>query len=170
MESKNILIILISFTLLVNFINYVDEDESKTIKKIQTLKVRLAKEEALLNKKITLNQIDNSKLFFDSKTDNNTILGAFQKEIKDIATKANFKITNISWGEPTTNEKLKLVTIPLKLSAKSTPHYFAKFLESIKAMDKIVKIDMITMGKSRKEISYQMYLFGYKRVKNVIQK
>ncbi|MEA2027767.1 MAG: type 4a pilus biogenesis protein PilO, partial [Campylobacterota bacterium] len=74
------------------------------------------------------------------------------------------------WGEPTSNKELNLVTIPLKLSAKSTPHYFAKFLQAIKAMDKIVKIDMIHMGKSRKEISYQMYLFGYKRINSVIQK
>jgi len=167
MESKNILILLISLTLLVNFINYVDEDEHKTIKKIEALKKRLAQEKALLDKKIVSKKIDNSKLFFDSTKDNDTLLGAFQREIKAIASKSEFKITNITWGEPSTNETLNLVTIPLKLTAMSTPHYFAQFIEAIKSMDKIVKIDMITMGKSRKEISYQMYLYGYKRIVDV---
>ncbi|MBN2825428.1 MAG: type 4a pilus biogenesis protein PilO [Campylobacterales bacterium] len=166
MSNKNILILLISLTLFINFINYIDEDESKTLKKIEALKKRIAQEKALLGEKVSLDTKDSTKLFFDSTQDNNRLLGAFQNEIKAIADRSGFKINNITWGEPTVNEKLKLVTIPLKLSAITTPHYFAEFLNALKAMDKIVKIDMITMGKSRKEISYQMYLFGYKRIPN----
>jgi len=166
MESKNILILLISMTLLINFINYVDHDEDKTIKKIDTIKQRIAKEEALLKQKTSIDKLDHSKLFFDSKKDNNTLLGEFQKLIKTIAKESDFKITNITWGEPTHNEELSLTTIPLKLVAKSTPHHFEQFAKAIKTQKKIIKIDMITMGKSRKEISYQMYLFAYKKVKN----
>jgi hypothetical protein len=164
MESKNMLIALVVLTVLVNFVNYIDKDESKTIQKIDVLKKRLADEKLLLQSKTTQGVIDNRKFFFDSKEDNNRLLGAFQNEINAMALKSGFKITNTTWGEPTTNETLKLTTIPLKLNATSTPHYFAQFLKAIQSMDKIVKVDTLTMSKSHNEMSYQLYLYGYKRV------
>jgi len=167
MESKNILILLISFTLLINFINYIDKDETKTLKKIEALKKRLAKEQQLLSNQKRLKPINNIPLFFDAKANNNALLGVFQKEVKAIAQKAEFKITNITWGEAILNTPLNLVTIPLRVSAKSTPRNFAKFLQALREMERIVKMDMIRISKSRKEINYQFYLFGYKRVDNV---
>ncbi len=158
------LIVLIVLTLLVNFVNYIDEDDAKMIQKIDVLKKRLADEKALLKSKTTQGRIDNRKFFFDSKEDNNRLLGAFQNEINAMALKSGFKINDTTWGEPTTNETLKLTTIPLKLNATSTPHYFAKFLEAIQSMDKLIKVDTLTMNKNRDEMSYQMYLYGYKRV------
>lgn len=164
MESKNILILLVSMTLLVNFINHIDHDEAKTIKKIHTIKKRIAKEQNLLNEKVAVNKIEQKGLFFDSQKDNNAILGEFQKLIKNLAKESDFKITNISWGEPLENEKLSLVTIPLKLIANSTPYSFAQFAKKVQSQQKMIKIDMITLRKNRKEISFQMYLYGYKRV------
>ncbi len=158
------LIALVVLTVFVNFVNYIDEDESKTIHKIDVLKKRLADEKTLFKNKTLQGAINSPTLFFDSKQDNNRLLGAFQNEINALALKSGFKITNITWGEPTTNEALKLTTIPLKLNATSTPHYFAKFLEAIQSMDKIVKVDTLTMSKSRNEMNYQLYLYGYKRV------
>jgi hypothetical protein len=164
MESKNILILLISLTILVNFFNYVDHDEHKSAKKIRAIETRIAKEESLLKNQKDIVHITHNSLFFDANKSDNALLGEFQKLIQTLAKDSGFKVKNVSWGEPTTNEKLKLVIIPIKLSAKSTPHYFEKFAAAIKAQKKIIKIDMLTMNKSRKEISYQMYLFGYKRL------
>ncbi len=167
MDSKNILILLVAFTLLVNFINYVDRDESKYIKKIELLTKRVAKEKALLGKRVKILDINSSNnLFFDTKKDNNILLGEFQKMVKKIAKKSDFKITNISWGTPTLNEKLNIFILPLKIDAMSTPHSFAKFTKSIINIGKIVKLDMLTIRKSRKLLSYRMYLFAYKKVLN----
>jgi len=167
MNSKNILILLVAFTILVNFINYVDVDESKYIKKIELLTKRVAKEKALLGKQVKILDINSSNnLFFDSRKDNNILLGKFQKMVKDIAKKSNFKITNISWGTPTINEKLNIFILPLKIDAMSNPHSFAKFTKDIMKIDKIIKLDMLTIRKNRKELSYRMYLFAYKRVDN----
>ncbi|SHO80689.1 hypothetical protein MNB_SV-15-292 [hydrothermal vent metagenome] len=165
MDSKKVLILLVVFTILVNFINYVDVDESKYIKKIELLTKRVAKEKALLGKQIKVLDINkSSQLFFDAKVDNNILLGKFQKMIKDIAKKSNFKITHTSWGTPTLNKKLNIFILPIKIDATSTPHNFAKFSEYIINMDKIVKLDMLSIRKSRKKLSYRMYLFAYKRV------
>ena len=167
MDSKKILILLVVFTILINFINYVDEDESKYIKKIELISKRIAKEKALLGKEIEILDINkSSNLFFNSKTDNNILLGKFQKMIKDIAKKSDFKITHTSWGTPTLNKKLNIFVLPIKIDATSTPHNFAKFSQDIIKMDKIVKLDMLSIRKSRKELSYRMYLFAYKRVDN----
>jgi len=76
----------------------------------------------------------------------------------------SFKISNISWGEPTVNKKLNLVILPLKVVAKSNPHAFGLFSKKLLDYKKLIKIDMISLRKNRKEIGYNMYLFAYKKL------
>lgn len=165
MKQSNILILLVIFTLLVNFNNYIDIDETKDIKKIKALTKRIESEKILLEKKKSFIELKKDlSIFFNSSKDNSSILGEFQKSVKQMAKKSEFKISNISWGEPTVNQKLNLVILPLKVVAKSTPHTFSIFSKKLLNYKRIIKIDMISLRKNRKEVSYNMYLFTYKKL------
>ncbi len=165
MKQTNILLLLISFTLLVNFNNYIDSDETKDIKKIKAITKRIESEKQLLEEKKNFIELKkNLSIFFDSSKDNSILLGLFQKNVKQMAKESEFKISNISWGEPTVNKKLNLVILPLKVVAKSTPYAFGLFSKKLLDYKKLIKIDMISLRKNRKEIGYNMYLFAYKKL------
>jgi len=169
MKQINILLLLVSLTLLVNFNNYIDKDETKDIRKIKAITKRIASEKRILKeKKNFIEAKKNLSIFFSSKIDNNLALGEFQKDIKKMAKKAEFKISNISWGEPTVDKKLNLVQLPLKIVANSTPHAFSIFTKQILEYKKMIKIDMVSLRKNRKNLAYSLYLFTYKKLEKKI--
>ena len=157
-------------TILVNFNNYVDIDESKYIRKIKAISKRIASEKRVSEEKKHFKRVKKrTSIFFSFDIDNNLALGEFQKDIKKMAKESKFKISTVSWGEPTIDKSLNLVQLPLKVGANSTPHAFALFIQKLLSYKKIIKIDMITIRKNRKDVAYNMYLFTYKKLEKKIK-
>jgi len=167
MDTKKILILLISFVVLVNYVNYIMPDRNELADQIVLLKNKIDREKRLNDMKLVDQNltIPEAKLFFSAKRYSySKAMGEFQQIITD-AIKGNCHMRNIKWAQvPSDNgfyERLSLNTV---LECK--PKKFFLFVNRLRDQGKLITFDNLLIGAVPKKdiliVSFQSHGFRMK--------
>jgi len=165
MNTKKILLLLISLVILVNYDNYMLPDRSELARKITLLQNKIAREKRLNAMKILpedLN-IEAKSLFFDAKTTSySKAMGELQHIVSDAASNL-CNVRNIKWAQMAANEEA-YEKLSLDVSLECTPGNFLRFINRLRSKNKLVTIHNLLLGpvpkKSTLIVSFQLH--GYR--------
>jgi hypothetical protein len=180
MDYKKLLVLLMVFTLYVNYTNYFEKDRKKLFNQIIYMESKIEKEKQF-NKNVSLKQtssIDKNSsylsLFYDGeKFSYSQAMGEMQDDIEKSLPK-NCKISNIQWRQTASGKEQWYDTLRFNLTLFcKTPNNFISFQNTLKERKKLFNYELLRLSRSKKSrrfrieegIKIQAQILGY-RVRN----
>ena len=103
----------------------------------------------------------NEKKMFASVVNDSIALGEIQSHIKKIALDIGMDFVSSNWGEPL--KKHKYIKLPISFMLRGYPDEVNEFFKKLSSLEKIFKIERITIGKYKKEkLVLNFSLSGFK--------
>ncbi len=163
MKNKQLILLLLS--VLIYFLYGPDYDEKiENLKyEIKYLKLKIAKEESIKEKKDEiLKEIENSlktaenneKLIYKNKTISE-IQNDVQNFLQMTAISLEAEFLGAAWEDPLIYEEYEYEEIPITTSVKSTPPIVALYLYKLFSFDKVFQIKNLEIGQTR---PYSLFL------------
>jgi len=167
MENKKLLILLVAFVVLVNYINYFLPDRDKLHKQELLLEKKIAKEKLLNTKKIDPKELEfpYEGYFYDGKKLNYSQAMGKLQELLNKSAKGLCDVKHLRWAQvPASKEKYQPLKIHLSLGC--TPKNGFKFMNKLKDEKKLLKIENIRISKPRREakVNMVMQIVAYRSV------
>lgn len=155
MNRNKLLIVLLTFTVYVNYSNYFKIDTNKLEITIESLNKRIIKEERLFSKKEYIKDINGSKdysiYFFDGKKYSySEAMGEFQKSIEKAA-KGLCSIVNIQWKEMPVASETNYDILGLRLNLECTAKNFILFHQNNRKNSKLLYFNQLRMSKMNRK-------------------
>ncbi len=159
MNNYKLLILLFSFVLFVNYINYMMPDRDKLHKKIELLSHKIDKEKRLGSQKPDMKQLQLpfETLFYDGKKFNySQAMGDFQERITNAA-KDNCTVKRLKWAQVPLSTKWYDV-LKIDTALECTPKNMFLFINKLRKNGNIYNIRNFTIYKMRNKPMLQLHM------------
>lgn len=155
MNHKKILVLLLTVTIYINYINYIKKDSNKLQSQISNIENRTLKEEKLFKQKDSFKDINSTKeysfLFYDgAKFSYSQAMGEFQKNMES-SIKGNGTIENIQWQDMPMNKDKWYDTLSLRISFNCTAEEFIRFQNNNRKISKLFHFTQLRIVKMKRK-------------------
>lgn len=163
MNNKKLIILLIFFTVYINYNNYISKNNNKLLQDVSFIKNRIEKEKNFTLVEIQkIVPIPKEKLFFSNKNSFSQTMGEFQQLIEK-KLKDKCKTKSINWQDsPLKKEWYTPLGISLVLECKA--NNFIKFQNDLRKTEKLITYRNIRIVKNRysNDLSIVTELIAYR--------
>jgi len=164
LNLKKVLVLLVLALLLVNYINYFQQDRNKLFQQINLLEKKIKKEKRLNQTDINITSlaIDRLDYFFDQNTTYSQSMGDMQEMITK-ASEGVCEVSSIKWAQVSIAvDWYRYLKFDISLICK--PSDIVKFANNIKQLDKLIIFKDINIRKISKKQSllFSAKLIGFK--------
>jgi len=163
-----VLILLFSFVVLVNYINYFSSDRDKMYKKIVLLDNKIEQQKKLVNSKIDIHDLNKShdEYFFNgSHLSFSQSMGYLQKNIHASA-KNNCTVENLKWLQTPQSNKW-YDSLKMDVTLKCMPKDIFLFINKLRKKNKLFIVNNFSATKMKKSkkiyIRFQLVSFRKKK-------
>jgi len=170
MKNSKVLLLLFSFVILVNYINYFSPDRDKMYKKTLLLDKKIAQQKKLIDAKLDIKELKKSpdKYFFDgNRLSFSQSMGSLQKIIH-LSAKDNCRIEHLKWLQTPQSNKW-YDTLKMNTSLQCKPKEIFLFINKLRNNNKLFIIknfSAIKMNKKKKiYVKFQVIAFRKKNEK-----
>lgn len=168
--STNFLLFFASLLIYFSLAQDIQKENQKLATKKTLIEQKILKEtnlEALeeqlasLKAQDKLSQDANNALFFDKETHVSFIFADLQQMVREKASKSGISVTNLSWGEASSNEETEYVHIPIALAFKGSLQQCVDFLSQLYSYDKLIYSKNFSVVQQKGLLSVGIDFYAY---------
>ncbi|HIP37552.1 MAG TPA: hypothetical protein EYG85_11940 [Crocinitomix sp.] len=170
-NNKNILLLLVTIFVYVNFFTPMMETNSNNLSKLQLYRAKLKVEKNFLENNISLEKYigasqeilkQNGQFLYSAKTQKAIVFNQFQLRIKKEVKRLDGKVVNLIWGEPYSQDNLSYISMPFTIIVELHPNDVPKFLNTLFSVKEVIVIKQLHFVKKSKTSLLNMQIIFYK--------
>lgn len=149
----------------------IEQENAKLIDDIRLVEHKIASDENVdklmkqtseLVRKDRFNDKANRTLFMDPTLPDALVFASLQQSIRDDVNASGIEMTNLSWGEPSTNDDSPYTLLPLTLAFKGSPKNCTDFFTLLRRHGKLLYIENLSVVQYMNSLSVVADLYTYR--------
>lgn len=170
MNQTKLLVLLIVSVLLVNYVNYMQIDKAKMLKRVETIDKRIQNERFIArmyreNPEGLMQNDDNiSRYFYAEQTDPSLAMAAAGQRLKELVKRHDLQLDKLTWGEPYRIADAWYTVLPFSLRFSGYPADFVRFYDDLLTTGELLHVTTFSAKRDnkRKIVDFELGVAAYK--------